>query len=60
MGDQAAATLGADGAPAANGTNGNGTARWVAEGGHDTEGDADDDHDDDDSGPAGPPDNDAQ
>jgi hypothetical protein len=55
MGDQAAAPSG----HAANGTNGNGTARWVAEGGADP--DADDDHDDaDDSGPAGPADNDAQ
>ena len=54
MGDQAAAPAG----NATNGTNGNGTARWVAEGGAD----ADDDHDDDrgDSGPAGPPDNDGQ
>jgi hypothetical protein len=53
MGDQAAAAAGTA-ANGAHGTNGNGTATWVAEGGPDRNGDADDDHDDaDDSGPAG-------
>ena len=58
MADQAGGPAGAA-ANGANGTNGNGTARWEAEGGADP--DVDDGHDDaDDSGPAGPPDNDAQ
>jgi hypothetical protein len=58
MGDQAAA---APAGSATNETNGNGTATWVAEGGPDRNGDADDDQDDaDDSGPAGPRDNDEQ
>jgi hypothetical protein len=55
MGDQAA------NAPGAIGTNGNGTATWVAEGGADNDGGGDDDGDDtDDSGPADPRDNNAQ
>ena len=64
MADQGAPGSGGGAPNATSGTNGNGTARWVAEGGADPDGDApgdDDDRDDaDDSGPAGPPDNDAQ
>ena len=54
MGDQAAAGSAGGAANGNNGVNGNGTARWVAEGGADPDVDSDDDHDDaDDSGPAG-------
>jgi len=54
MGDQAAAAPAGTVTNGAHGTNGNGTATWVAEGGPDRNGDADDDQDDaDESGPAG-------
>jgi hypothetical protein len=59
LGDQSSAAIAAGGADASNGANGNGTSRWVAEGGSDA--DADDDEDDaDDSGPAGSSDNNEQ
>ena len=54
MGDQAPTAHPGAAANGTNGTNGNGTARWVAEGGADPDTDGDDDHGDaDDSGPAG-------